>query len=97
MKNLICYVAVFMVVTASNCLKAQQHEIVFQQCYGGNGSDGAFTLTKNNQGIFFFGGTSSSDGDVSFNHGGLDYWLVQTDSVGTILWENTYGGSDHEW
>jgi hypothetical protein len=97
MKNLICCVAVFMVLTASNYLKAQQHEIIFQQCYGGADVDAIKSLKQIINGKIIFGNTHSINGDISFNHGRNDLWLFKTDSVGTILWENTYGGSDHEW
>jgi hypothetical protein len=97
MKNLICYIAVFMVLTAPICLKAQQHEILFQQCYGGSQSDGPYTLLPKEDGIIMFAATSSSDGDVGFNHGIKDFWLVKTGSDGQIEWGKTYGGSDFDW
>jgi len=97
MKSLICYVAVFMVFTIPVYLKAQQHEIVFQQCYGGADVDAVKSLKQIINGKIIFGSTHSINGDISFNHGRNDLWLFKTDSVGTVLWENTYGGSDHEW
>src|ERR1039458_430526 len=35
----------------------------------------------------------STDGDVTGNHGGGDYWVLKIDSIGHILWEKCYGGS----
>jgi len=78
-------------------LTAQQHEIVFQQCYGGADVDAVKSLKQIINGKIIFGSTHSINGDISFNHGRNDLWLFKTDSVGTVLWENTYGGSDHEW
>ncbi len=97
MKSIICYIAVFMVFTTPVYLKAQQHEIVFQQCYGGADVDAVKSLKQIINGKIIFGSTHSINGDISFNHGRNDLWLFKTDSVGTVLWENTYGGSDHEW
>ncbi len=44
-------------------------------------------------GYLLFGETWSDDGDVSGNHGGADYWLVKTDSVGNLLWQRSLGSS----
>lgn len=47
-------------------------------------------------GYIFAGSTSSNDGDVTFNHGGADFWVVKTDSLGTIQWQKSLGGSGVE-
>ncbi len=44
-------------------------------------------------GYVLFGETWSNDGDVSGNHGGADYWLVKTDSLGNLLWQRCLGSS----
>ncbi|MBK8415884.1 MAG: hypothetical protein IPL22_16125 [Bacteroidetes bacterium] len=47
----------------------------------------------------FLGGTSYSNisGDKTENsNGGYDYWIVKTDSLGVIQWQNTIGGSDKD-
>lgn len=44
-----------------------------------------------------FGVTNSIDGDISYNHGMEDYWLLETDTSGNIIWEKTYGGSNSEY
>ncbi len=43
------------------------------------------------------GYTQSSDGDVSFNHGGQDMWVVKISSAGSIQWQKTLGGSNNEY
>ena len=75
---------------------SQNFFIDFQQCYGGSNFDGASTIELIENGFVMFCGTYSNNGDVTFNHGGNDYWLVKTDSSGNIDWEMTYGGSDDE-
>ncbi len=45
---------------------------------------------------FLTGVTMCDNGDVSFLWGDSDYWALQLDSVGNIIWEKTYGGSGAE-
>ncbi len=71
--------------------------IIWQKTYGGSGNeyfDGF--LVDDNDSIYLLGGTKSIDGDVSFNHGEKDVWLVKTNKQGDLLWEKTYGGSDSD-
>ena len=68
--------------------------IDWQNCFGGTSNDNAYDIVENNRGYFIVGSTTSNDGDVSFNHGGSDGWLIQTDPSGSIEWERTYGGSE---
>ncbi|MBC8045966.1 MAG: T9SS type A sorting domain-containing protein [Fimbriimonadaceae bacterium] len=42
------------------------------------------------------GFTGSDDGDISFNFGNGDAWIINTNAEGTLLWEKTYGGSESE-
>ncbi|MBK7971096.1 MAG: hypothetical protein IPK08_20440 [Bacteroidetes bacterium] len=47
-------------------------------------------------GGYILGGWSTSgiSGDKTENGGGYtDYWIVKTDSLGIIQWQNTIGGS----
>ena len=76
---------------------SQNFEIVWQQCYGGSQEEGARDILKVNGGYFIVGATYSNDGDISFNQGSSDAWLLKIDSVGNILWEKTYGGSNGEF
>jgi len=58
--------------------------------------DGAYDIVCPDNGYIIAGGTGSNDGDVSYSYGNGDGWLVRIDSIGNILWEKTYGGSDSE-
>jgi hypothetical protein len=78
-------------------LNAQEFDIIFQQCYGGAVWEGAWSIIPKNGGIIAFCSTSSNDGDVSFNHGKNDYWLIKTNDIGEIVWEKTYGGSEEDY
>jgi hypothetical protein len=51
-------------------------------------SDGGYILTAQS--------TSDEDGDVGFNHGSFDTWVVKLDNEGTIEWQNMFGGTSCE-
>ncbi|MBK7387841.1 MAG: hypothetical protein IPI23_01865 [Bacteroidetes bacterium] len=69
--------------------------IQWQNTIGGNGGDGLHSIAQSSDGGYILGGYSASDisGDKSENSNGfIDFWIVKTDSLGTILWQNTIGG-----
>merc|ERR1711879_199852 len=45
-------------------------------------------------GYILIGRTYSSDGDVSFNHGFTDVWVVKISAEGNLEWEHSYGGTE---
>ncbi len=91
------YFIVVIILLLPTYLIAQQHEIIFQQCYGGSDVEALKNIQKSSEKYLIFGSTHSIDGDVSYNHGRHDLWLFETDLSGNIYWEKVYGGSDHEW
>ena len=69
--------------------------VQWQRLYGGSDEDIPSTIQQTRDGGYFIAGYSySNDGDVTGNHGGVDYWVVKIDSSGNIQWEHCYGGSD---
>lgn len=65
---------------------------------GGRDRDIAASIQPTADGGYLVAGQSnSSDGDVSHNHGGTDYWLVKLDNDGNLKWEKTFGGSADEF
>src|SRR5690606_27044482 len=42
------------------------------------------------------GYTRSTDGDISFNNGFYDFWLIKLDASGNLIWEKTYGYSGND-
>lgn len=71
--------------------------LLWEKNFGGTGNEIFTRCIEDSTGNFLFAGTTDSDDfDVSFNHGQSDFWLVKTDSTGTILWEKTAGGSAGE-
>jgi len=62
----------------------------WQLCAGGSSSDYASSILQTPAGnLVFVGGTYSNDGDVSSNHGSVDYWLVELDYFTGIMPHNT--------
>jgi hypothetical protein len=68
--------------------------IDWQHSYGGTADDYAndIILTQDG-GYLVVGTTNSNDGDVTGYHAGNDAWVVKLDSVGTLEWQKTLGGS----
>ena len=84
-----------MLLLLSICLSAlaQNYQINWQHCFGGSEFDIATDIIDIPSGYLIVGWTKSSDGDISFNYGLNDGWLIKTDATGNILWEKAYGGS----
>ena len=76
--------------------------ILWQNTIGGNGGDLLYSLEKTSDGGFILGGYSESNvsGDKIENNKGpmgtFDFWIVKLDSIGSILWQNTIGGSAND-
>jgi hypothetical protein len=69
----------------------------WQKPYGGTGGDEAYSITKVSNNEFVFSGRSSTaNGDVSENKGGVDYWVVSLDTLGNIIWQKSIGGTNNE-
>ena len=68
-------------------------KIIFKKNYGGSGYDCAYSLVNSyNDGCTLGGFTFSNDGDVHNNWGYSDFWIVNIDKDGNILWEKNLGG-----
>lgn len=71
--------------------------IQWQKSLGGTGLDYFSAVKQTVDGGFIVGGsTLSNNGDVSGNHGILDNWIVKLNSVGSIQWQKSIGGTSSE-
>ncbi len=79
-------------------LFGQTQIIEWQKSMGGSQSDvcNSFEITADG-GYVMAGYTSSSDGDVTGNHGGIDYWIVKLDANRNVVWKKTLGGTGDDW
>lgn len=74
-----------------------QGSIEWQKSLGGSGNDRANAIRQTTDGGFIVAGYSNStDGDVSGNQGGVDYWVVKLNNQGIIEWQKSLGGSGHD-
>ena len=66
----------------------------WQKNFGGTGGDSAYSVKQTTDGGYIVVGQSSSiDGDITGNHGGIDYWVAKLDATGNILWQKSFGGT----
>ncbi len=77
--------------------------VQWDKTIGGNRDDWLRTVVQTSDGGYLLGGTSDSDSTgnktekwIGTSGPNWDYWIVKTDSAGTIEWQNTIGGSDHD-
>ena len=70
--------------------------IQWQNTIGGSDDDRLLSVQQTADGGYILGGYSKSNisGDKTENCIGIyDYWIVKTDAIGDIQWQNTIGGS----
>jgi predicted secreted protein len=61
--------------------------MVWNQTYGGPGDDEAACVIQTSDGGYALAGYTNS-----FGAGSYDFWLVKTNSSGSMMWNQTYGG-----
>lgn len=72
-------------------------KVIHKKTFGGSEYDYGITIKESVKSGYIIGGyTKSADGDINFNNGDYDFWLIKTDPSGNIEWEKTYGGSNFE-
>ncbi len=73
-------------------------DVLWQKCLGGSNSDEAWSIQiTQDQGYILACRSSSTDGDVTGNHGSFDYWVVKLDGTGEIEWQKSLGGSNFDF
>ncbi|MEZ5014088.1 MAG: MopE-related protein [Chitinophagales bacterium] len=81
-------------------LKAElDGDVIWQYVYGGSQTENVEDMKLTNTGdIVTIGYTQSNDNDVAYYFGGYsDFWLTRVDSMGNLIWEHTYGGSEADF
>ncbi|MDB3905503.1 T9SS type A sorting domain-containing protein [Crocinitomicaceae bacterium] len=68
--------------------------LIWQKAVGGDGTDVAYSIDETDDGGAIIAGFSTStNGNISGNHGDSDYWIIKLDQSGNYLWQQTIGGS----
>jgi hypothetical protein len=89
------YSSVFILLSAI-CVFSQP-AIMWERTLGGNRDDLVNSIQQTTDGGFIIAGCSDSeDGNLTFNNGLTDYWVVKLDFLGNIEWERSLGGSGYD-
>jgi hypothetical protein len=67
-------------------------DTIWTKTYGGPYEDIGYSVQLTTEGGFIITGRTSS-----FGSGGEDVYLLKTDSVGNIIWQNAYGGVNSDF
>ena len=72
---------------------AQAPALQWQKCLGGTITDHAYSIQPTPDGGSIVAGyTTSTNGDVTGNHGGYDAWVMKLSATGTLEWQKALGG-----
>ena len=69
-------------------------DLQWQNFYGGTNYDWGMNVVETNDGYVACGRVTSSNGQVSGNHGSADIWLFKTNRNGVLQWQHCYGGNN---
>lgn len=72
-------------------------DIEWQKTYGGTFGEIAYSIVQTTDGGFAIAGfTSSINGDVIFNNGFNDVWVIKLNVWGELIWQKTFGGNNFD-
>jgi predicted secreted protein len=86
-KRIVLGLLLISMFTLALCIRSGFAVSGWSQAYGGSGDDEFYSLVRTSDGGYALAGYTNSSGA-----GGYDFWLVKTDSSGTMQWNQTYGG-----
>lgn len=71
--------------------------IIWEKRFGGSGEDNAYSIAQTaDHGYIISGTTTSNNGNVTFNNGQGDYWVIKLDTLGSLQWQKTFGGINYD-
>ncbi len=73
-------------------------DIEWEKCYGGTKSETATSIqVTKDSGYVVCGYSKSNDVDLTVNNGEDDFWVFKINSLGTIEWQKSTGGSGSDF
>jgi len=97
MKNLTIFL-LLLIIGYSIKSQTTPPSIQWQHSYGGTISDECQSIQQTNDGGYIIAGMAeSNDGDVTFNQGDDDFWIVKIDTLGNIQWQKSFGGTGYDF
>lgn len=73
-------------------------KIKWKKSLGGSYLDQATCIQQDVDDNYVIAGSSASiDGNITNNHGGLDYWIIKLDGDGNLLWQRSFGGENNDY
>lgn len=91
------FISLLIILLVFNESHGQQ--LLWEKTIGGDDIDWLHHAFQNSRGNYIFSGYSYSSvsGDkTASNKGWGDLWIIETDTEGNILWQETYGGNSSE-
>lgn len=75
-----------------------QGTLIWQHFYGGSGYDKPEAIVRTTAGeLFVLGYSTSTDGDITGNHGNDDAWLLKLDQNGELMGEVFWRTRHRPW
>ncbi|CAH0995118.1 hypothetical protein EMA8858_01238 [Emticicia aquatica] len=72
--------------------------IIWQKNYGGNSNDIGFSACLSTDGNYIVAGNEESNNPyIPDNKGLMDFWVLKIDTLGNIIWQKNFGGSENEY
>lgn len=70
-------------------------ETEWRNYYGGSFTDSPYGIVKTSDNGYIIAASSDSDDvDISSNKGSYDFWILKINRLGSIVWEQSFGGSE---
>lgn len=77
---------------------SQTSSLQWQKTMGGSGYEFIYSICQTSDGGYISAGyTESTNGDLSFNHGTGDCWVIKYNSTGSVQWHKVYGGTSMDY
>lgn len=73
-------------------------DTLWTRSLGGTYDDYASSIIETDDGNFVVAlHSESTDGDITANKGGWDYWIVKLSPAGSLIWQKSYGGTGSDY